>query len=244
MIIFNGTASREVGVIVEKYPARPIPKRKFEKFDVPGRSGAIYAPEDAWENVSQKYEIYVSAEIMGLPIVAAAAARWLSVPGYCRLEDEYDREVFRRAAFVGPVDLENTLNQFGRATIEFDCDPRRFLKAGEAAMPIARGDVLRNPTGFTAAPIVSVTGTGVCALRFGGVSAPTLLELEIPANAALPVTLDAEEQEIFDANGVARPSWVSTGRFEFLRLPAGDTEMEFSSETITALALTPRWWTI
>ncbi|MBR2582370.1 MAG: hypothetical protein IKD61_03135, partial [Oscillospiraceae bacterium] len=62
MIQFNGTRSSALSVFVEKYPPRPIPQRKCERFSVPGRSGDVVAWEDAWENVTQKYSIYLSAE--------------------------------------------------------------------------------------------------------------------------------------------------------------------------------------
>lgn len=140
MIKFNGTSSGTLGVYVEKYPVRPVPQRKQEVFSVPGLSGDVIVAEDAWENVEQDYDVYLSAEAAGLPAVAGPAVAWLhGAKGYARLEDDYNPDIFRMAAFAGPADLANILNAFGRATIKFNCKPQRFLKSGET--PIAPGTV-------------------------------------------------------------------------------------------------------
>lgn len=235
MIEFNGIRSSAVGVIVERYPDRPIPRRKYEKFQVPGRSGDIIAFEDAWDNIVQRYEIYVSAETQGLPIVAAAAARWLQAPGYCRLEDEYDRDVFRRAAFVGPLDLANILNSFGRATIEFDCDPRRFLKSGAQPVAMTNGGKLTSPTGFAALPIIRISGSGAGTLTVGGVTV-SLTETD-------GVTLDCEEQDCTRTVGGVVSNFNSGMTGAFPALGAGVTEISWTGG-VTAVEIVPRWWTL
>lgn len=233
MIEYNGVRSTAVGVIVEKYPQRPIPKRKAEKFSVPGRSGDIVALEDAWENIRQRYEIYVSAEGDGLPIVAAAAARWLMQPGYGRLEDEYDRDVFRLAAYLGPVDLENTLNKFGRAEIDFDCDPRRFLKSGALPVAMTNGGKLSNPTGFTALPLIRISGSGAGTVTVGGTTV-SLTETD-------GVTLDCQEQDCTRTVGSVVSNFNSVMTGSFPRLGTGVTAISWTGG-VTGVEITPRWW--
>lgn len=235
MIDYNGVRSTAVGVIVEKYPQRPIPKRKAERFSVPGRSGDVIAVEDAWENVRQRYEIYVSAEGPGLPVVAAAAARWLMQPGYCRLEDEYDRDVFRLAAYLGPVDLENTLNSFGRAAIEFDCDPRRFLKTGDIPAAMTNGGKLLNPTGFTALPLIRVSGSGAGTVTLGGVTV-SLTECD-------GVTIDCQEQDCTRLVDSVETNFNSGMTGGFPKLGAGISEVSWTGG-VTAVEIVPRWWTL
>lgn len=236
MIDFNGTRSDAVGVIVESYPQRPIPRRKSEKFSVPGRSGDIVALQDAWDNVVQRYDVYVSAETRGLPLVAAAAARWLMEPGgYCRLEDEYDRDVFRRAAFLGPVDLENTLNHFGRAVIEFDCDPRRFLKSGDLPVAMTNGGKLSNPTGFYALPLIRISGSGAGTVTVGGVT------MEFAETDG--VTVDCEEQECARGTGGSAINFNSGMTGGFPKLGPGVTEVSWSGG-VTAVEIVPRWWAV
>ena len=78
MIFWNGKSSDDVRVIVERYPNRMIPARKIETISVPGRNGDLLIVQDAWENYTQSYDIYISAEREKLPLMAHAAARWLS----------------------------------------------------------------------------------------------------------------------------------------------------------------------
>ena len=233
MIEFDGVRSTALGVFVEKYPARPIPKRKHEKFSVPGRNGDVIVYEDAWENTVQPYDIYLSAEKPGLPLVAAKVTRWLMAEGYRRLEDEYDRDTFRLAAFLGPADLENTLNEFGRARIEFDCQPQRFLKIGAQAFRAARGQVLQNPTGYTARPLLTVYGSGSGALRIGD----DTLTLSVITNG---MTLDCAEEEAYFYSGmVLNLNTVVSGTYP--RLRAGASDINWTGG-ITGVEITPRWF--
>lgn len=233
MIEFNGVRSAALGVFVEKYPPRPIPKRKHEKFSVPGRNGDVIVYEDAWENIVQPYDIYLSAEKPGLPLVAAKVTRWLMTDGYRKLEDEYDRDTFRLAAFLGPVDLENTLNQFGRARIEFDCQPQRFLKSGARAISATKGMTLQNPTGHTARPMLSVYGSGSGTITIGDYS----LSLSVITNG---MTLDcAEEEAYFYSGSVLNLNTVVSGAYP--KLPAGASRVSWAGG-ITGLEITPRWY--
>lgn len=229
MIVFNGISSDRVRLIVEQYPARPVPQRKHERFSVPGHSGDVIVYEDAWENVQQNYDVYLSAEDVGLPEVANRAVQWLMVPGYAPLEDEYDRDSFRMAQFLGPADLANTLNQFGRATISFDCWPQRFLKSGAEPVRIAQGAVLTNPSIYTAEPLIVVEGAGSGVLTVGA----SVLTLD-DCNG---VTLDSREQEA--SRGTANMNASVHGAFP--TLPAGDTPVSWSGG-ITGITITPRWY--
>ena len=236
MIEFNGVRSTAVGVFVEKFPPRPIPKRKCETFSVPGRSGDVIVYEDAWENVRQRYDIYLSAEKPGLPLVAARVARWLMQPGYQRLEDEYDRDTFRLAAFSGPTDLENTLNAFGRAAIEFDCQPQRFLKSGWQPSEISSGTVLRNPTGYTARPMIYILGSGAASITMGS----RTIAISAIANG---MYLDCAEEEAYTIyQGAVYPlNTRISGNYP--KLEAGDTAISWTG-SISKLILTPRWFEI
>lgn len=235
MIEFDGVRSTALGCFVEHYPPRPIPKRKHQKFSVPGHSGDVIVWENAWENVLQPYDIYLSAEKPGLPLVAAKVTRWLMADGYRRLEDEYDRDTFRLAAFLGPVDLENTLNEFGRARIEFDCQPQRFLKTGAQPFRASRGQVLQNPTGYTARPLLIVYGSGSGALRIGS----DTLTLSTITNG---MTLDcAEEEAYFYDNTVLNLNTVVSGTYP--RLRAGASDIDWAGG-VTGIEITPRWFEI
>lgn len=237
MIIFNGTGSEELHVFVEHFPARPIPKRRADTVTVPGRSGEILIEEDAFENVQQPYDIFLSAEGPGLPRPAAAVARWLCVRGYHKLEDEYDPDVFRLARFAGPVDLENTLNHFGRARIVFDCEPQRYLKNAALPLALTNGQALYNPTANTALPLIGITGSGTGTLTVGG----TTVQLDLSGLFGQPLILDCREEDAYTDDGYSVSNFNSAVTGNFPTLPPGASAVSWTGG-VSGVKLTPRFY--
>lgn len=231
MIWFNYISGDDVHVVVERYPDIIMPLRKSEKRSVPGRNGDLLIQQDAFENVMQRYEIYISAEVPRLTPVAHKVAEWLCVKGYRRLEDSYWKDTFRLATFTGGVDIANILNRFGRATIEFDCKPQRFYKFGDFFQTVTNGQALHNPSPFTAKPVIVVKGSGSGTIS-DGTHTLTLSDCN-------NMTVDCDIMQIYQ--GTTNKNSVGSGAF--LELPEGDTTLTWTGG-ITAVELKPRWWTI
>ena len=115
---------------VERFPDIHKAQRKFRQYNIPGRNGDIFFQSDAWENVIQSYQIYAGDGTYGSQAPWTELARCLYLDGYQDLRDTYDPTHFRKAVFNGPIDVENSWNTHGRATIEFNCQPERFLLDG------------------------------------------------------------------------------------------------------------------
>lgn len=231
MIFWNGKFSDEFSLVVESYPVRPVPARKIERVSIPGRSGDIIFPQDAFDNATQSYDVYISAERRGLPMVVRPILSWLCVPGYHRLEDSYDPECYRLAMFLGGVEFANTLNMFGRSSISFDCQPQRWLKSGEQPRRLAAPGALYNPTGMTARPIITVHGSGAGTLTIGGTTM-TLSDCN-------DIVLDCETQDAY--RGTENLNNAVSG--DFPTLGAGQTDISWTGG-ITAIDITPRWWSL
>lgn len=232
MIWWHGVSSDDVQVIVERFPNVNIPARKYEKISVPGRNGDILIPEDAYENVPQRYEIYVSAEKEKLPAVARCVACWLCVSGYQRLEDSYFLDSYRLAHYSGSLEIENILNRFGRATIEFDCKPQRFLHDGELVLSYSGAGKIVNPTRFPSAPLIKVLGSGSGTLTIGS----TTVSL---TGISEYVMLDCDIQDAY--KGLVNKNSNMTGSFP--KIEGGEQVVTFTGG-ITGLEITPRWWTL
>lgn len=231
MIWWNGKASDDVNVVVERFPAIVIPTRKQEKVSVPGRSGDLIMEQDAFENYIQSYEIYISAETPKLTTISHTVAEWLMVKGYQRLEDSYWLETYRQACYVGGSNIENILNRFGRATIDFDCKPQRFYKSGEIAITLTNGQTLNNPSVFTAKPLLEVTGSGSGTISDG--------ENTLTLSNCDNLTIDCDIMQIYQ--GTTNKNNVGSGAF--LKLPKGATSITWTGG-VTGVTLTPRWWTL
>lgn len=131
-ITFNGRSSTEFGMIVEKLPVLRRPRRKGSVVSVPGSNGSIAMETGGFETYIQPYEVAVTNLQNGVAVSARNIADWLlNSSGFLRLEDSFEPDVFRMARFSGPFDIEPVMDQDGKATIEFEVQPQRYLKIGE-----------------------------------------------------------------------------------------------------------------
>lgn len=232
MIWWHGVSSDDFNLFVQRYPNVNIPSRKQEKVSVPGRNGDIIIQEDAFENVTQSYEIYISAEKSRLPRMARFVTEWLCVKGYQRLEDSYFLDSYRLANFSGGIEIENILNRFGQATIEFDCKPQRFLHDGEIVAKYTEAGKIVNPTPFASSPLIKVYGSGSGTLTIG----ETTVEL---SGISEYLYIDSDIQDAY--KGLENMNSVMTGSFP--KIETGEQVISFTGD-ITALDIMPRWWTL
>lgn len=235
MIIFHGISSDTLGLIVESYPARPIPKRKEQKWSVPGRNGDIIAVDGSYENVVRTYDCYISAEAVagGLQSAANRIANWLTYGGYGTLRDDYDANCFVYAHFSGPVDIENTINRFGRFQLKFDCKPQRYTDDGKTQIEVANWSTITNPENMTALPLIELTGSGSGSVAVGDYT----LNLSGDGFDVDGVVIDCENQEVY--RGTENLNKYASGKFP--KLIPGLNLVRYSA-SITGCTITPNWW--
>lgn len=231
MIWWHGVSSDDVNVVVERYPVVILPTRKQEVISVPGRSGDLLLEQDAYDNVMQRYDIYVSAETPRLTTISHVVAEWLMVKGYQRLEDSYWLDTFRLATYTGGAEITNVLGRFGRATIEFNCKPQRFYKNGDFYIDLTNGQALQNPSPYEAKPIIEVTGSGSGTITAG--------DKTITLTNCNGITIDSDIMQVY--SGTTNMNRTASGSFP--TLPAGSTEISWTGG-ITGVSLKPRWWTL
>ena len=125
---YNGVNCESFGMYVEEYPSRPFPQRKQTVYSVPGRTGNLIVDEDAYTNVVQEYKVFVKGtQGHTFQENLTLIANWLlTVVGYEVLRDSYSSNIYRNARITNAVEFLNSLNKFGKGTIQFDCDPRRY----------------------------------------------------------------------------------------------------------------------
>lgn len=120
---FDGINCESFGMYVEQYPHRRAAKRKRRFISIPGRSGDLTETEDAYENETESYKVFLKAGASWSE-TCRMIAEWLLFPrGYAVLTDTYNTGYFREAVYAGPLDIESELNEFGRATITFNRKP-------------------------------------------------------------------------------------------------------------------------
>lgn len=231
---FNGARSIDKGLTIEYCPSVGTGQRVVEKISVPGRSGDLVIDTGAYGNYTQSYEIWFKDKLRGTTRAARDIAQWLlSGIGYMRMEDTYDPEVFRLAMFIGPFDVENWMLTHGRATLEFDCQPQRWLKTGQLPVAVQSGQSLIN-TWQPAKPLIQVTGTGDGTLVVGG----STISISDMTGA---ITLDSETEDAYSGTENLNNNVQVNGGYPILQ--NGETSVSFSGG-ITAVQITPRWWSL
>lgn len=231
---FNGARSIDKGLTIEYCPSVGTGQRVVEKISVPGRSGDLVIDTGAYGNYIQPYEIWFKDKLRGTTRAARDIAQWLlSGVGYMRLEDTYDPEIFRLAMFTGPFDVENWMLIAGRSTLEFDCQPQRWLKNGQLPVAVQSGQSLIN-TWQPAKPLIQVAGTGNGTLVVGG----STISISDMTGA---ITLDSETEDAYSGTENLNNNVKVNGGYPILQ--NGETAVSFSGG-ITAVRITPRWWSI
>ena len=159
---FRGLSTKDLDLIIQYKPEYTYPTKDITTEHIPGRNGDLHIDNKSWQNVERSYSI-VSIFRPGTDFVANAErlVKWLTEEsGYFRLEDSYDPDVYRMAAFKpAGGSLPNLYDEATVLNVTFDCKPQRYLKDGE--IPVSfNGPVafLENPTGFEALPDITING--------------------------------------------------------------------------------------
>lgn len=210
---FGGINCESMGMIVEKYPDRVFPQRKQTVYSVPGRSGDLIVDENAYTNVIQPYQVYVregGGRTMQQRLTEIGA--WLlGTAGYQELRDSYDTSIYRKARVANAMEFLNSLNRFGKATIQFDCQPQRFPITPEV-LTSTGGTAITYPTNgyFPAYPYIEVTGIranddySIYIGRVGSNASPRIFMLGFAADVS-KLIIDTSSQAIHDEATGTRP---------------------------------------
>lgn len=231
-ITWAGVTLSSLGnVLIEEAPETNRPARKVDRYEVPGKNGDIVVAQDAWENVPRTYDLVVYGGDYNQ--MTSALMEWLYAPsGYQRLEDSFDSSVYRLAYVSEATDIENLVNENGRCTVSFECDPRRFLKAGESAVTLSGTGTITNPTRFTAKPVITVSGSGNGTIECGG-NTITI------AGIYDGMTIDCEQMDAYA--GTTNLNNLVSGSFPVI--PGGEQTITITGG-ITSISVVPNWWTL
>ncbi len=233
---FRNKTSEDFYLYVESYPQQVIPARKRTTITVPGRSGDLHIEENAFENVVLPFACYFHAPVP-MPTALSGIANWLNVPGYWPLTSAYDPEHIRMASFLGPVDVENHLNRYGRCILRFDCKPQRYHKSGLQSIMFEETGFLRH-MGYGAEPVITVRGTGPGAVTIGDctVEIRTLEDV---------ITLDCVNQNAYRQIGNA-PAENKNKDIYAPRYPTLGLENNIVTWNggISSVEIEPRWWNL
>lgn len=230
-LIFAGQSSLDHCMAVERCPSYPAGQRRTTKATIPGRDGEEVQDDGTYGNVTQPYEVWFNGQPFGgFNAGATRVANWLLGPkGYQRLEDSYDPETYRMALYTGPMDMTNWMLRRGRATLEFDCKPERWLKAGQIPVAVTSDEVLYNAW-REAKPLLYVTGNGTLNI---GTKSITI------SGTSGEVTIDCDVKDAWQGLNNLNDN-IEVANRDWPTLPPGETTVTYSG--LTSVKIVPRWW--
>ena len=235
VVTFNGITSQTYGIQVEHPPEYQTPERDYSITSVPGRSGDLVQDNGSYKNVDRTYQIAVGSLTDTYVHMANQISNWLhSASGYLRLEDTYEPDYFRLAMYQEANLLSNLFQHAGRATINFNCKPQRYLKTGSTKIVALNNGIITNPTTQIALPLIRVYGSGNGAINIG---AYTVFLTGIVGY----IDIDSEIQDSY--KGLINMNSYVTLVNTYPKLVPGNSTFT-CTENITSVEVTPRWWTI
>lgn len=208
--------------------------RKTTVVQIAGTSREVVEMEDAWDSYDQTYTLVVGDGTQdSIQEILSVIAEKLYKTGYQVLIDDYEPDIFRLAYYVGGFDVENRKTRVGKFDITFRCRPERFLMSGNVPVDTPTGSVITNPTSFKAKPLIHIEGSGNGTLVIQGQTI-TIEDMVDYLN------IDCDTMDVYRQPSENRNSLMSG---EFPVLYSGNNSISFTGG-ITAVTITPRFWTI
>lgn len=233
LIVYGGESSTDYGIVVGESPAFDKPTRKQTIYQIPGRNGSVLFQEDAFEDVTRSYRVWLAEDNGDLTDKVNAFTSWLfSKKGYTRLEDSFEPDIFRLGYYSGGQNVSNEMTQYGETTISFVCRPERFYKSGENPIDVTGGTDLFNPTRFNAKPLIHIEGSGEITVQ--------IASRTITADVVDYINIDCDRMNAYRDPKENRNDEIS-GTFPIIE-PGTNTVT--ITGTVTKVEVTPRYYTI
>ena len=183
------------------------------------------------------------------PLNAGAIKGWLQKDPtkFYRLEDDYDLDHYRKAAYQGGVNFETGWKRFARLPINFTCDPYRYLRNGDQRETASSTSSIElyNPTSFEALPEIvvfygSFNGTGIINIEYedGTSYNGSFVGMYSTGYAFL---IDSEEQIFRNGDTDDSPIYPGAQLDIFPTLKPGKNTVSITVSGASQWGVVPRW---
>ena len=239
---FNGHSSDDFGLVIQTPPTYSYPERDLTNNHIPGRSGDIVIDNKCYKNIERAYQI-AKGFTRGTSYYAnfQSILDWLNSANgsYARLEDSYDSDIYRLASFQIGGSFVNYLDEAGATEVRFNCKPQRYLKVGEENINYLGSELtIENPSSYLALPEITIKNLDTGAF---GLLMMSVLDKDGNATSSVSftnytlakdITINSEDQTIYDEDGTDKYEIVSLNGKEFPQFSDGITTIEFAKYEI------------
>lgn len=231
----------DFGVYVTGSGTHNAAERDTTTFSIAGRNGDLIVDNGRYKNIQVIYPAFIP-HTFGAE--EQKVRNWLRTgAAYGKIADTYDTTHFRLGRPVGELTFTPVRPNGANFEIVFDCDPRRFLLAGEQDQNFTN-DVWSdtNPTGFPAKPLLILTDVASgLTLDFYDDESGRTINLTATAAHAGDVVIDCETQDIYDESTLDNLNTLFTLSGDFPVLGGGLNSVTITGTYTTAI-IRPRWW--
>lgn len=231
--VFDGKNSRDYGVYISGAGTYNAPERNTKTVSVVGRNGNLTIDEGTYKNAPLAYPAFIFTNFNDR--IEAFRNFLLSRTGYRRLEDSYHPDEYRLARYSGNFESDVIDELYaGKFTLNFDCQPQRFLKSGEIAVSVSDGDMIVNETLQVAKPLIRCYGNGTLTIGDVAITAAGVTDY---------IDIDCDLQEAYhDTLATSMNDKITLVNGVFYELVSGENEIDITG--FTDVQITPRWWIV
>lgn len=229
--IFKDKSSLEIDLyILEKSNVKGA-ERDIEYQSVPGRDGDLVIDNGRYKNVniSYKLEMLASSDTEFLSNVKTLKNTLLSESGYFYLWDTYDPYYFRKASFVGGLEIDQE-NRKNTCSISFNCKPYKYLIAGQNKITLTASGYISNTEYISSLPYIKITGSGDVTLSINDDDFVFTAVDEY-------IEIDSEIMNVYKNNVGQNAKMVGS---TFPNLESGANYIAWSG-AVTSVEIIPRW---
>lgn len=247
--------SRDLHIVISEAPKVIKPQRRAEVYSVPGRSGNIIVPQDAWEDATITYHCWKECPFGSLPVYPSsctAIAERLQSDGYAELYDSYTRQT-RMAYLSNVIEYEVTQERIIAFDLVFTCRPQiyTFDAYDPITIPTDQPRRLYNGCGHDANPLFRFSGAGVLTITYedridfeAGHYETQTVTVTADSNAN-DVYLDCETGAMYTLSEYNNKSRTDTIQVSGIDLPVlrnyAAVRLQWSNPDNPAYII-PRWW--
>ena len=246
---FDGVSSLQMGLKIENKTILNGPEPILEEYSIPGRTLPYYM-QDGYSPVVVSYNTFLKVgDPSDFPLNAGAIKGWLQKDPtkFYRLEDDYDLDHYRKAAYQGGVDFETGWKRFARLPINFTCDPYRYLRNGDQRVTASSTSSIElyNPTSFEALPEIvvfygSFNGTGIINIEYEDGTSYNGSFVGM-ATSGYAFLIDSEEQIFRNGDTDDSPIYPGAQLDIFPVLKPGKNTVSINISGASQWGVRPRW---
>lgn len=232
MLSFNfgdKNSYKDYGILIAKRPSIPLPRRKIQYIDIPGKDSSLRYDEGTYEDITILVECsMVNKEY--LPNAIDDIKGWLSNMGEGELIFSFQPTKKYMAQVVNFIDFTQVFNAIGKFPIIFNCRPFKYAVDNDPITITARETTINNIGTVSSEPILAIYGNGDITININ--SHQVILK-----NIANKIIVNSVIEDAYNDLGENLNGKVIG---EFPRLSPGANRISWSG-SVSKIEITPNW---